>query len=166
MASYNVFVIYSESDQTKVSDLIKDIRNVTLFPLNQGHTQINEEDKNKILECSVFLCFLSSNSSPLLFNIVKFARCVARKKINTYFIERDGFLTTKEKQCFLEYEKNQKEYEKNPKKTPKPIKPKIIEYSSDIGIQNFFNYKTRIIESISDIEEVSIILEFIHFYDH
>ncbi len=99
------------------------------------------------------MSFLSSNSSPLLFNIVKFARCVARKKINTYFIEPDGFLTTKEKQCFLEYEKKQK--------TSKKPKPKIIEYSSDIGIRNFFKYKTRIITSISDIEEVSIILEFI-----
>ncbi len=126
MASYNVFVIYFESDQTKVSALIKDIRNVTLFPLNQGHTQINEEDKNKILECSVFLCFLSSNSSPLLFNIVKFARCVARKKINAHFInESDVFLKTKEEQNFLEYEKEVKK-SKNEKKLNKP---KIIEYS-------------------------------------
>ena len=78
MASNNVFVIYSKSDQTKVSDLIKDISNVTLFPLNQRQTQIDEADNSKILKCNVFVCFLSTKSSELLFNIVKFARCVAR----------------------------------------------------------------------------------------
>jgi hypothetical protein len=150
MASNNVFVIYSESDQGKVSKLIKDIRNVTPFPLDQIRTQIDEADKSKILKCGVFLCFLSSNSSPLLFNIVKFARCVARKKINAYFIEPDGFLKTKEELSFSNYKES----------------PKKIEYSSDIGIQNFFKYKTNIITSISDIEEVSIILEFINFNDH
>jgi len=146
MAFNNVFVIYCKSDETKVSPLISGISNVALFPLDQSQTQINEADKSIILKCNVFVCFLSSKSSPLLFNIVKFARCVARKKINTYFIEPDGFLTTKEKQSFSNYEAS---------------KPKNIEYSSDIGIQNFFKYKTRIIASISDIEEVSIILEFI-----
>jgi len=133
---HNVFVIYSESDKTEVEDLIKDINkkdnNVTPFSLNQRQTQIDEEDKNKILKCDVFVCFLSRNSSPLLFNIVKFTRCVARKEINTYFIEPDGFLKTKEEQSFLDYKAN----------------PKIIKYTS------------------SDIGEVSIYLEFIHFYDY
>jgi len=150
MESNNVFVIYCENDKTKVDDLIKDISNVTPFSLNQGQTQINEEDKNKILKCDVFVCCLSRHSSELLFNIVKFARCVARKKINTYFIESDGFLKTKEEQSLSDYKVN----------------PKIIEQSSGIGIQNFFKDKTIIIKSMSDIGEVSIYLEFIHFYDH
>jgi len=85
MASNNVFVIFSESDKTEVEDLIKDISNVTQFSLNQD--QIDESTKNDILKCNVFVCCLSNNSSQLLFNIVKFARCVARKEINTYYID-------------------------------------------------------------------------------
>ncbi len=157
MASNNVFVIFSESDKTEVEDLIKDINkkdnNVTPFSLSQRQTQIDEEDKNKILKCDVFVCFLSRNSSPLLFNIVKFTRCVARKEINAYFInESDVFLKTKEEKSFLEY-KNSKH-------------PKEIKNSSYIGINNFFKYKTRIIKSMRYIREVSIFLEFIYFYDH
>jgi len=87
MASNNVFVVYSESDKTEVEDLIKEISNVTPFSLNQD--QIDESTKNDILKCDVFVCCLSRNSSELLFNIVKFARCVARKEINTYYI---GFI--------------------------------------------------------------------------
>jgi len=153
---HNVFVIYCKRDTKEVSDLIKDISNVTRYPLDQDQMLTEEElnlTKSSILNCKVFVCCLSKNSSPLLFNIVKFARCVARKEINAYFInESDVFLKTKEEKSFLEY-KNSKH-------------PKEIKNSSYIGINNFFKYKTRIIKSMRYIREVSIFLEFIYFYDH
>ena len=124
MASNNVFIIYSKTDQIKVSSLINGISNVTPFPLDQSQTQIDESTKSIILKCSVFVCCLSINSSQLLFNVVKFARCVARKKINTYFIDSNEFLKKQEE-------------------------------------QSFFKYKTRKINSISDLEMVNIFLEFI-----
>jgi len=103
MESNNVFIIYSKSDQTKVSPLINGISSVTAFPLDKSQTQIDESTKSIILKCSVFVCCLSINSSQLLFDVVKFARCVARKEINAYFIDPNGFLKKQEEQSFFKY---------------------------------------------------------------
>jgi len=144
MASHSVFVICSEDDKEKVSDLIKGIKGISkdnLFPLSKSQTELADQSKDKILKCDVFVCCLSPNSSQLLFNIVKFARCVAGKKINVYFInldETDQYLNKMESESYSKYEK---------------IFPKEIEYSSDIGIQNFF--KTNRITSFSDLKKVN-----------
>ena len=105
MASY--FVIYSENDKEKVEDLTtgltRGINNVTLKSFNKDQDQINELTKKSIIDCDFFVCCLSKNSSQLLLNIAKFARCIARKEVWAYFIpncDQKEFLKDEELRFF------------------------------------------------------------------
>ena len=98
MASY--FVIYSKSDEEEVLGLTRDIKNVTRKSLDQNQDQIDEPTKLLIIKCSVFVCFLTKNSSQLLLNLAKFARCIARKKIYRHFIGEEEFLNDEEQSFF------------------------------------------------------------------
>jgi hypothetical protein len=128
MEPNSFFIIYSKSDEANILPLINDIDNVIRFPLDHSRDQLDESTKIKILKCNVFVCFLSTNCSKLFLDIVKFTRYVARKEINAYYIQPDKF------DDFLKKEQ------------------------SDLGIQNFFKYKTTRISSISDLGEVNIYL--------
>jgi len=100
MAPY--FVIYSEKDKEKVLELIGNII-VTQISLNQNQDQIDEETKKQIIECNVFVCFLSENSSKLLLDVAKFARCIARKKIYWHFIgEKKSWKIKDEEKSFFD----------------------------------------------------------------
>ncbi len=96
MASY--FVIYSENDKKKVEDLTRSINNVTLKSFDQN--QIDDETKRLIIECKFFICCLSKNSSQLLLDIAKFARCIARKEIYTHFIGPENNLNNEDRSFF------------------------------------------------------------------
>jgi len=106
MASY--FVIYSESDEGEVLKLIGDIK-VTRISLKENQDQIDEETKKQIIKCNVFVCFLSKNSSQLLLDVAKFARCIARKKIYWHFISGKGSCKMKdEEKSFFDEPKTNK----------------------------------------------------------
>jgi len=109
MASY--FVIYSENDKEKVEDLTRSINNVTLESFDKDQDQINELTKKSIIDCDFFVCCLSENSSQLLLNIAKFARCIARKEVWAYFIpncDQKEFLKDEELRFF---DQNSKTFE-------------------------------------------------------
>jgi len=98
MSSY--FVIYSEDDENKVFDLTQGINNDNFKSLKQNEDQIDEPTKSLIIKCNFFVCFLSKNSSQLLLDIAKFARCIARKKVNVYLIPPEGFLKGEDQSFF------------------------------------------------------------------
>ncbi len=99
MASY--FVICFKSDEKIVSDLTRSIKSVFLKTFDQNQKQIDDETKLRIIECKSFVCCLSKNSSQLLLDIAKFARCIARKEIYMHFIGPQRILND-EDQSFLE----------------------------------------------------------------
>jgi len=99
MASY--VVIYSKSDEKEVLDLTQGINNVTLKSFDQNQNQVDEPTKSLIIDCNFFVCCLSKNSSQLLLDIAKFARCIARKEIYMHFIGPQRILNN-EDQSFLE----------------------------------------------------------------
>ena len=98
MASY--FVICSENDKEKIEYLSRSINNVTLESFDKDQDQINELTKKSIIDCDFFVCCLSENSSQLLLNIAKFARCIARKEVWAYFIDPKEFLKDEELSFF------------------------------------------------------------------
>jgi len=118
------FAIYSKSEENTVQNIVlnlpNDIKNsLTLKPIEY---QFDEQTKSDIIECKVFICFLSPSSSQLLLDIAKFALCIARKEINAYFmIDSEKFYKSREK----------------------------VERNDDIS---FFKLKTTIFNSIENIK--------------
>jgi hypothetical protein len=101
----NVFLLYSKDDEThtKLNEL-NQILNETKHLTQKNAFQLDENTKQSILECDIFICCLSKKfSESKLIDIVKFAYCIARKGINTLYLEPDKelFLEKLEDQSFF-----------------------------------------------------------------
>ena len=97
-----VFLLYALKDETEILTLTNDIsKNITRLSIGNKQ-EIDANTKTNILECDIFICCLSTSSSKSLINIVKFARCIARKQINTLFLETaDKCLEEEEDKSFF-----------------------------------------------------------------
>ena len=127
----NVFLLYSKDDEThtKLNEL-NQILNETKHLTQKNAFQLDENTKQSILECDIFICCLSKKfSESKLIDIVKFAHCIARKGINTLYLEPD-------KELFLEKLEDQSFF-----------RLKTVEYSSFGQIEKvkkiFFIYTTE-----------------------
>jgi hypothetical protein len=102
-----VFFLYSKDDETniKLKDLIQDIKQNQNFIFTQNNGfQLDDKTKEIILESDIFICCLSKKFYDLkLIDIVKFANCIARKRINTIYLEneKEQFLAKVEDQSFF-----------------------------------------------------------------
>jgi hypothetical protein len=102
------FIVYSEDDQknnTKLNGFIQDIKqnpNLKVTEKNKvqlddnNNVTLDDRSKQNILECDIFLCCLSLKfCESNLIDIVKFAHCIARKTINTFYLEDEKELFKK-----------------------------------------------------------------------
>ena len=150
------FIVYSEDDQktnTQLYDFIQDIKqNSSLKVTEKSKVQLDDNNnvtlddrsKQNILECDIFICCLSKNFyNSKLTDVVKFAYSIARKKINTLYLENELELFIEmEDQIFLLKEKDRREEES---------------FLLKIN-QSFFRLKTVEYSSIDQIQKVNIFL--------
>ncbi len=89
----SVFLLYSRDDENipKLKSLIQDIeQNQNLILTQQNVFQLDNTTKKIILECDIFICCLSWKFYNLkLIDTVKFAWCIARKQIITFYLRKD-----------------------------------------------------------------------------
>ena len=150
------FIVYSEDDQktnTQLYDFIQDIKqNSSLKVTEKSKVQLDDNNnvtlddrsKQNILECDIFICCLSKNFyNSKLTDVVKFAYSIARKKINTLYLENEEELFKEmEDQISLLKEKDRREEES---------------FLLKIN-QSFFRLKTVEYSSIDQIQKVNIFL--------
>ena len=90
-----VFLLYSKDDEANVEleRLKQDVtktKQLTLTPYSDFEFDKEPNRKKIILECDIFICCLSLKFyESNLIDIVKFAHCIARKTINSFYLE-DG----------------------------------------------------------------------------
>ena len=89
-----VLLLYSKDDEANIEleNLKQDIKNkqLTLTPYSDFEFDKEPNRKKIILECDTFICCLSLKFyESNLIDIVKFAHCIARKTINSFYLE-DG----------------------------------------------------------------------------
>jgi len=150
-----VFIVYSEDDQknnTQLYDFIQDIKqnsNLKVTEKNKvqlddnNNVKLDEKSKQNILKCGIFICCLSKNFyNSKLTDIVKFAYSIARKKINTLYLENEKKLFKEMNDQILLLE------EKNRAK-----ESFLLEIN-----QSFFRLKTVEYSSIDQIQKVNIFL--------
>ena len=149
------FIVYSEDDQknnTKLNGFIQDIKqnpNLIITEKNKvldenNNVTLDDRSKQNILECDIFICCLSLKFyESNLIDIVKFAHCIARKTINSFYLENGEELFRKmEDQISLLKEKDRREEES---------------FLLKIN-QSFFRLKTVEYSSIDQIQKVNIFL--------
>ena len=143
------FIVYSEDDQktnTQLYDFIQDIKqNSSLKVTEKSKVQLDDNNnvtlddrsKQNILECDIFICCLSKNFyNSKLTDVVKFAYSIARKKINTLYLENEEELFKEmEDQISLLKEKDRREEESFLLKINQSLFTKTVEYSSIDQIQ-------------------------------
>ena len=143
------FIVYSEDDQktnTQLYDFIQDIKqNSSLKVTEKSKVQLDDNNnvtlddrsKQNILECDIFICCLSKNFyNSKLTDVVKFAYSIARKKINTLYLENEKELFKEmEDQISLLKEKDRREEESFLLKINQSLFTKTVEYSSIDQIQ-------------------------------
>ena len=142
MMARNVLLLYFKGDETKLSDLIQEVSKIKHLT-RKNDSQLDENTKQSILECDIFICCLSKEfSESKMVDIVKFAYCIARKRINTIYLEKDKvlFLAKVEDQSFFRL--------------------KTVEYSSldqikkvNIFYKHFRKYQTLLVHQIQYILE-------------
>ena len=105
----NVFLLFSKDDETntELKGLIQNVENIEHLKITQKNDfRLDDTTKQNILDCDIFICCLSRKfSDSKLIDTVKFASYIARKKINTFYIDNDieQYLQQKEDQSFFEY---------------------------------------------------------------
>ena len=88
----NVFLLFSKDDETnpELKGLIQNVENIQHLNVTQKNDELDDRTKQNILDCDIFICFLSRKfSDSKLIDIVKFSSYIARKKINTFYIDND-----------------------------------------------------------------------------
>ena len=96
-----VFLLYSKDDEAnlEIERLKQDVTKTKQFILTtfSDFELENETNRKKIiLECDIFFCCLSLKFyESNLIDIVKFVHCIARKTINTFYLEDDKELFKK-----------------------------------------------------------------------
>jgi len=96
-----VFLLYSKDDEAnlELERLKQDVTKTKQFILTPFSDFELEDETNRkkiILECDIFFCCLSLKFyESNLIDIVKFAHCIARKTINTFYLEDDKELFKK-----------------------------------------------------------------------
>ena len=149
-------IVYSEDDQktnTQLYDFIQDIKqNSSLKVTEKSKVQLDDNNnvtlddrsKQNILECDIFICCLSKNFyNSKLTDVVKFAYSIARKKINTLYLEN-------EKELFKEMEDQISLLKEKDRREKESFLLKIN--------QSFFRLKTVEYSSIDQIQKVNIFL--------
>ena len=150
------FIVYSEDDQktnTLLYDFIQDIKHNSSLKVTEkskvqlddnNNVTLDDRSKQNILECDIFICCLSKNFyNSKLTDVVKFAYSIARKKINTLYLENEEELFKEmEDQISLLKEKDRREEES---------------FLLKIN-QSFFRLKTVEYSSIDQIQKVNIFL--------
>ena len=150
------FIVYSEDDQknnTKLNGFIQDIKqNANLKVTEKNKVQLDDNNnvtlddrsKQNILECDIFICCLSKNFyNSKLTDVVKFAYSIARKKINTLYLEN-------EKELFKEMEDQISLLKEKDRREGESLLLKIN--------QSFFRFNTVEYSSIDQIQKVNIFL--------
>jgi hypothetical protein len=149
------FIVYSEDDQknnTKLNGFIQDIKqnpNLIITEKNKvldenNNVTLDDRSKQNILECDIFICCLSKNFyNSKLTDVVKFAYSIARKKINTLYLEN-------EKELFKEMEDQISLLKEKDRREEESFLLKIN--------QSFFRLKTVEYSSIDQIQKVNIFL--------
>jgi hypothetical protein len=105
----SVFLLYCKDDETnsKLGGLIRDIKhNQDLFITQKNDFQLDGKTKKIIFECDIFICCLSKKfSESKLIDIVKFTHYIARKRIDTIYLEnqKERFLAKVEDQSFFRF---------------------------------------------------------------
>ncbi len=96
-----VFLLYSKDDEAnlELERLKQDVtktKQFTLAPYSDFELENETNRKKIILECDIFFCCLSLKFyESNLIDIVKFAHCIARKTINTFYLEDEKELFKK-----------------------------------------------------------------------
>ena len=88
----NVFLLFSKDDETnpELKGLIQNVENIQHLNVTQKNDELDDRTKQNILDYDIFICFLSRKfSDSKLIDIVKFSSYIARKKINTFYIDND-----------------------------------------------------------------------------
>ncbi len=105
----NVFLVFCKDDEknTELKDLIQNVENIEHLKITQKNDfQLDDTTKQNILDCDIFICCVSRKfSDSNLINTIKFASYIARKKINTFYIDNNikRCLPKVEYQSFFEY---------------------------------------------------------------
>ena len=82
-----VFILYSTKDKNEIWTYWRNYLSGNATLTEHRSDEINDNIKNKILECDIFIFCLSKNAPEARINIVKFARSIARKEVNVVYLD-------------------------------------------------------------------------------
>ena len=160
--SNGVFLLYSKDDinNKELEELMIDIKQDQNMIIKQNNDfQWDNTTKQTILVCDIFICCLSKKFfESKLIDMVKFTYCIARKKINTIYLEYKEELEEMMKNDIQEMEEQislLKKKDPLQDKDKKLIKECILARILLEANHNFFRLKT-IEYSIDQIKKVNI----------